>query len=589
MPAQERARLALRGPDGEHLLGRDILIGRGRSCAIRVEDPELAPIQVAVRFEGDTCTFRAVAATPPTYWNGVETRSGTLSVGDRLRIGGTEFAAVRPSAAASPPHPGPREPGRSWLHGSAAALPISRRHEASFTDILADEIRKAPWFGLSLLLHALLLWLSIWLTRRPEPEDSIRVQVGVFDGGAPAAPETPQRGPLLEVRREEPSPPLPSPAPKEAIRDEEDPPTADIPLRAASLLPAENQRIGPGRPAPPSGGGDVLRRAGWGLDGDGFRRTVSELRSSGLEIVFVFDSTGSMGGMIGATRQTIEDMLEVLRALVPNARFGLVTYRDRGSEDEYVVRSLPLGRDFWRARNFVHEVEADGGGDVPEAVLDGLRAAFAQRWTPGARRVVILAGDAPPHEYESRDLERAIRAFCRDGRSSVHAIVTSPLRRSTDTRMEFERIARLGGGSIVPFAEYRALMRLVLSLAFGREFERDIDEVFAIVKSDSERTNTRAMEIARSGARVIEEELAKDPVPQDVIRALVRMPRRGVAERLAHMLGDRAAAESSRQAAAYVLQQVLGLDRPPVDAEHGGPIPERDVQVLVKLAAKLPD
>jgi Mg-chelatase subunit ChlD len=43
----------------------------------------------------------------------------------------------------------------------------------------------------------------------------------------------------------------------------------------------------------------------------GFRKTVSELRRSGLEIVFVFDSTGSMGSSIRATKDGIANMLDV--------------------------------------------------------------------------------------------------------------------------------------------------------------------------------------------------------------------------------------------------------------------------------------
>ena len=73
--------------------------------------------------------------------------------------------------------------------------------------------------------------------------------------------------------------------------------------------------------------GDVLERGGQGLDTGGFRQTVAELRTSGLEIVFVFDSTGSMSRAIVETKTTIVQMLAVLHALAAPAaplRVGVV-------------------------------------------------------------------------------------------------------------------------------------------------------------------------------------------------------------------------------------------------------------------------
>src|SRR5262249_44155840 len=44
------------------------------------------------------------------------------------------------------------------------------------------------------------------------------------------------------------------------------------------------------------------------------------------------------------------------------------------------------------------KLQANGGGDGPEAVFAGLVAASHElRWRPHARRVAVLVGDAPPH------------------------------------------------------------------------------------------------------------------------------------------------------------------------------------------------
>jgi hypothetical protein len=41
---------------------------------------------------------------------------------------------------------------------------------------------------------------------------------------------------------------------------------------------------------------------------------------------------------------------------------------------------------------------AAGGGDLPEAVLDGINELFSLDWREDADRVAYLIGDAPPHD-----------------------------------------------------------------------------------------------------------------------------------------------------------------------------------------------
>src|SRR5258707_4238358 len=64
-----------------------------------------------------------------------------------------------------------------------------------------------------------------------------------------------------------------------------------------------------------------------------------------LEMVFVLDTTGSMGGLIEGAKQRIWGIVnEVMQSSShPAVRIGLVGYRDRG--DEYVTTVLPLTND----------------------------------------------------------------------------------------------------------------------------------------------------------------------------------------------------------------------------------------------------
>src|SRR6266540_7083001 len=64
-----------------------------------------------------------------------------------------------------------------------------------------------------------------------------------------------------------------------------------------------------------------------------------------IEVCFVLDTTGSMGGLIEGAKQKIWSIAnEIIAAKpTPTVRFSLVAYRDRG--DEYVTRLTPLTDD----------------------------------------------------------------------------------------------------------------------------------------------------------------------------------------------------------------------------------------------------
>lgn len=119
-----------------------------------------------------------------------------------------------------------------------------------------------------------------------------------------------------------------------------------------------------------------------------------------IEVCFVLDTTGSMGGLIEGAKQKIWSIAnEMISARpTPALKLGLIGYRDRG--DEYVVKSTPLTDDidsiYGQLRGFV----ANGGGDGPESVNEALAEAINKMsWSQdrSVLKIIFLVGDAPPH------------------------------------------------------------------------------------------------------------------------------------------------------------------------------------------------
>jgi hypothetical protein len=144
--------------------------------------------------------------------------------------------------------------------------------------------------------------------------------------------------------------------------------------------------------------------------------TLAQRKSPTVDVMFVLDTTGSMGDEIARIQLTLLDVAARVHALEPSAtiRYGLTLYRDRG--DDYVTRVTDFTTDTNTFLKELQAVEADGGGDTPEALNEGIHAALhGASWTPAnvpnAVRVAILVADAPPHlDYpQDRDYAREMK------------------------------------------------------------------------------------------------------------------------------------------------------------------------------------
>src|SRR5829696_927977 len=132
-------------------------------------------------------------------------------------------------------------------------------------------------------------------------------------------------------------------------------------------------------------------------------KTVADQRDV-LEMVFVLDTTGSMGGLIDGAKQRIWGIINdvMQKPSKPRVRVGLVAYRDNG--DEYVTRVLPITEDLDKAYTTLMDYHANGGGDEPEnvrkALAEGVRNAGWSAAKQGLAQIVFLVGDAPPQNYK---------------------------------------------------------------------------------------------------------------------------------------------------------------------------------------------
>jgi uncharacterized protein YegL len=125
----------------------------------------------------------------------------------------------------------------------------------------------------------------------------------------------------------------------------------------------------------------------------------AELRApANLDVLFLIDTTGSMGDEIAELQANIARIADAVSQLesAPSVRYGMVTYKDRG--DEYVVCRYAFTDDVSTFQSDLSQISAGGGGDTPESLNEGLHNAVQQvEWRLGNTvSLVFLVADAAP-------------------------------------------------------------------------------------------------------------------------------------------------------------------------------------------------
>lgn len=121
-----------------------------------------------------------------------------------------------------------------------------------------------------------------------------------------------------------------------------------------------------------------------------------------IDLAFCIDTTGSMQGEIENVKAKTKELVAKLAGGKPSPviRVGLVAYRDRG--DDYVTKVFPFNEDIDKVVKDISSLQANGGGDAPEAVNEALHVSLNNlKWSDDKKtlKLLFLIGDAGPKHY----------------------------------------------------------------------------------------------------------------------------------------------------------------------------------------------
>lgn len=153
------------------------------------------------------------------------------------------------------------------------------------------------------------------------------------------------------------------------------------------------------------------------LEHDAAKLRAAQSPKQQLDVGVVFDTTGSMGDELRYLQSEMDSIATTLNQKFPGVqpRFGLVVYRDK--TDQYTTQTFDFTTDLNSFKTSLNGQSAAGGGDIPEAVPEGLAAGVALSWRtdPSVARLMFFVADAPQHSGTEGQVKIALDGAVQKG------------------------------------------------------------------------------------------------------------------------------------------------------------------------------
>lgn len=202
---------------------------------------------------------------------------------------------------------------------------------------------------------------------------------------------------------------------------------------------------------------------------------MTDMIDNGVEVVFSFDTTGSMYPCLTQVRKKVKATVTRLMKEIPGIRIGVIAHGDYcDARSTYVTKALDLTDDPDKICRFVERVEPTGGGDAPECYELVLHEARSLSWTAGYQKCFVLIGDDVPHgpaqnpkKLNWRDEVKAL------GEMGIPVYGVQALGRRHATAF-YKELADKSGGFHLNLDQFAAITDMVLSICYKQSSDEKL-------------------------------------------------------------------------------------------------------------------
>lgn len=219
-----------------------------------------------------------------------------------------------------------------------------------------------------------------------------------------------------------------------------------------------------------------------------------KLNTEPIEVVFSFDTTGSMFPCLTQVRRDVSNMVNKLFDEIPNIRIGIIAHGDYCDADRfYVTKILDITTNRNEISGFIKNVGATFGGDFPECYELVLHQARSLNWTSGKNKVLVMIGDATPHSPHERqntlslDWRNELGLLCEAG---IHVYAVQALNRSCSTSF-YKEMAQRTGGFHLNLNQFSDVRDLIMGVCYKQQGEEQLQEFYDRMKESGNLTRSK--------------------------------------------------------------------------------------------------
>ncbi|KYQ93890.1 hypothetical protein DLAC_05294 [Tieghemostelium lacteum] len=201
--------------------------------------------------------------------------------------------------------------------------------------------------------------------------------------------------------------------------------------------------------------------------------------SSDVEIVFCFDTTGSMATIIQSVRKQVTQTVNRLMKDIPNIKIGVMALGDY-CDKQHVLLTLDLSNDVNAIVSFINSAPNTTGGDEPEAYEYALYQARKLSWSSHTSKAFVMIGDASPHPPSFTDLKINWFKECDDLYEmgvKVYGV------RALGTSVFYDDIAERTGGICINFKKFNLITEMFLAICYReassqkfKDYQKEIEQ-----------------------------------------------------------------------------------------------------------------
>ena len=197
-----------------------------------------------------------------------------------------------------------------------------------------------------------------------------------------------------------------------------------------------------------------------------------------VEVMFSFDTTGSMYPCLTQVRKKVKTSVKRLFKDLPGIKIGVIAHGDYCDSKIYVTKHQALSAKPEPIVKFVEKVKPTYGGDYPEAYELVLHEARKLDWTPHAKKILVMIGDAIPHGPKQNpkklDWKKEAKALGKDG---VRIYAVQALGRKDATSF-YKGMAKLSGGSHLALDQFSSITDLIMAIAYSTDSDTSKIEAY---------------------------------------------------------------------------------------------------------------